>query len=129
MIGSVCDELEIKHRFLIGGLTQDARQKAVDDFQNDKDVRVIIANQAAGGVGVNLTAASYSIFFSRDFSLESDMQAEARNYRGGSDIHAKITRIDIVAKDTIDEHVLECLYRKENLAQDILRVRSMLNDN
>ena len=80
----------------------------------------MIANQTAGGIGINLTAASYSIFYSRNFSLEADLQAEARNYRGGSEVHKKITRIDLVAADSIDSLVVEALAKKENISEQIL---------
>jgi SNF2 family DNA or RNA helicase len=107
-------------------MTDKARQEAIDSFQNDPSVRVMIANPAAGGVGVTLTAASYMIYYSRDFSLENDLQSEARCHRGGSEAHEKITRIDIVAPGTIDEVILEALERKENLATKILAIREKL---
>lgn len=108
---------------LVGGMTDKARQHAIDEFQNNPKIRVMIANQAAGGVGVNLTAASYAIYYSRNFSLEADLQSEARNYRGGSDIHEKVTRIDLVAEGTIDEIILDSLLKKENMANDILKYK------
>jgi SNF2 family DNA or RNA helicase len=60
------------------------------------------------------------IYFSRTFSLEHDLQSEARCYRGGSEIHDKITRIDIVAENTIDDYILEALSRKQSIADTIL---------
>ena len=80
----------------------------------------MIANQGAGGIGINMTEASYSIFFSRNFSLEHDLQAEARNYRGGSEMHQKVTRIDLVSPGTIDELISEALANKQNMAEKIL---------
>lgn len=117
---------KIEHRFLVGGMTDKARQTAIDEFQELPTVRVMVANQQAGGVGLNLTAASYMIYYSRGFSLEADLQSEARCYRGGSHVHTKITRIDLVAPDTIDEVILGALQRKEDLANSILRVREAL---
>jgi SNF2 family DNA or RNA helicase len=109
-----------------GEVKASERQANIDRFQTDPDCRFIIANQAAGGVGINLTAASYSIYYSRNFSLEQDLQSEARNYRGGSEIHEKITRIDIVCPNTIDEIVLDALTRKLDLAESILDLRGKL---
>jgi hypothetical protein len=123
---SVCRDLGVNAVTLVGGMTDKARQEAIDSFQNDPSVRVMIANPAAGGVGVTLTAASYMIYYSRDFSLENDLQSEARCHRGGSEAHEKITRIDIVAPGTIDEVILEALERKENLATKILAIREKL---
>lgn len=123
---SVCNDLNLNAVTLVGGMTDKARQDAIDNFQKDPSVRVMIANAAAGGVGVTLTAASYMIYYSRDFSLENDLQSEARCHRGGSEIHDSITRIDIVAPDTIDEVILEALERKENLASKILTIKDRL---
>ena len=122
-ISNICDRLGIEYVTLYGGMSDKERQKAIDSFQGDKKVRVVIANQAAGGTGVGLTSASYSVYFSRSFNLEHDSQSEARNYRGGSEIHEKVTRIDLVAPGTIDETILDALSRKENIANNILKLR------
>lgn len=108
----------------IVGQTKD-RQGELDRFQNDPKCRVMMSNPQAGGVGVNMIAASYAIYFSRSYSLGDRLQSEARNHRGGSEIHEKITLIDLVAKDTLDEIVLASLQRKENFSDIVLdRIKS-----
>lgn len=119
-IEAVCQGLKLKYGLIVGELSAETKAKHMEAFANDPETRVMIANQSAGGIGINLTAASYSIFYSRNFSLESDIQAEARNYRGGSEIHEKITRIDLVAPKTIDALVLETLARKQKISDQIL---------
>lgn len=109
----------------ITGETKD-KDEAAGKFRTDPKCRVVIANQGAGGIAINLVEASYAIYYSRNFSLEHDLQSEARNYRGGSHIHEKITRIDLVAKDTIDELVLETLAKKQDVANQILDWQSRL---
>lgn len=111
---------------LTGGMSDKKRQESIDLFQENPDYKIMVANQGAGGIGVNLTAASYAIYYSRNFSLEQDIQSESRCHRGGSEIHEKITRIDIVTPNTIDEVILEALYRKENLANNILSLKGKL---
>lgn len=108
---------------LVGGMTSRAQQDAIDSFQQAPSVRVMVANQQAAGVGINLTASSYSIYYSRNLSLEADLQSEARNHRGGSEIHEKVTRIDLVCPKTLDEENLKALYAKESLAERILDLR------
>lgn len=120
-IAQVCDKLKIKYVFLHGEVTQKERVDNMDAFQKDDHVRVLIGNPNAGGIGVNLVAASYSIYFSRNFSLEADIQSEARNYRGGSEIHDRITRIDLVANNTLDETVMTALARKQDISMGMLR--------
>lgn len=123
IIRRTCERLNIGYREAHGGTSTEAKKKAVDDFNNDPDVRVFIGHPLSLGIGINLVAASYSIFFSRNFSLENDLQSEARNYRGGSEIHDKITRIDLVAKGTIDELILEALEQKKSVADAILGIK------
>jgi SNF2 family DNA or RNA helicase len=119
-IREVCNELKIKFVEAHGDISASSKLANVDTFNNDSETRVFIGHPASLGVGINLVAASYAIYFSRNFSLENDLQSEARNYRGGSEIHQKITRIDLVAKDTIDEQVVESLHNKENVAKILL---------
>lgn len=118
-IREVCAKLKLGYVELHGE-TKD-RNGAIESFQGEQAVRVLVGNQGAGGIGVNLTAANYAVYFSRNFSLEHDIQSEARNYRGGSEVHQKITRIDLVARGTIDEHILEALSSKQSISDGVLK--------
>ena len=119
-IREVCDNLKIKYTELTGDVAANDRQGNIDKFYQDDEVRVLIGNPQSGGIGVNLVPASYAIFYSRNFSLENDIQAEARCYRGGSEIHDKVTRIDLVATDSIDELVAKSLASKEEIGYKVL---------
>jgi len=118
MIARVCEKLKIEYTELHGGIKD--KDASINEFRNDDSCRVVIANARSAGLGVNLIEASYSIYYSKDFSLESDIQSEARNHRGGSERHSKITRIDLVASGTIDEHVTQALAAKQDVAKAIL---------
>lgn len=121
-ISELLDKQSISFGLLTGEQSAEERFKAMEDFQAGK-LRALIAHPKAGGVGVNLTAASYSIHYTRSYSLVDDLQAEARNYRGGSEIHKRITRIDIVAADTIDEDISEALRAKKSVQEFILGLK------
>jgi SNF2 family DNA or RNA helicase len=121
MIKKVCHKLKVKYAELHGGIAQ--KQPQIDSFRNDPLVRVCIANPAAAGIGINLTEASYCIYFSKSFNLEHNYQSQDRIYRGGSEIHEKITRIDLIAKGTSDELVDLALKNKQTLADIILETK------
>lgn len=119
-IADLCKERKFKYVEIHGGIPDKEKMWAMSEFRKNDKVRVMIANQRAAGIGINLVEASYSIFFSRNFSLADDQQAESRNYRSGSEIHKKVTRIDIVSPGTIDELVAESLAQKQNIAEQVL---------
>jgi SNF2 family DNA or RNA helicase len=119
-IAKLCSDMGLEYVQLNGDQSADEKAEAVRRFQTDASVRVMIANQQAGGTGVNLQAASYSIYYSRSFNLAHDLQSEARCYRGGSEIHEKITRINLICPDTIDQVISEALSRKEDISKKIL---------
>ena len=120
ILSKICTKLGIKHVFLTGDQNLREKQDAMDTFNTDPECRVVIANRRAGGIGINLVAASYSIVVSRNFALADELQSEARNYRGGSQIHEKIVKIDLVMKDTIEEQVIESLNNKKEIAHRVL---------
>lgn len=120
MIARLCDKMKLPYREIHGGIDNKTKQTNMEDFRKDPTVRVMIANQRASGVGVNLVEASYMIYYSKGFGLEDDLQSEARNYRGGSEMHAKVTRIDLVCRGTIDEMVNEALSNKKNISERLI---------
>jgi SNF2 family DNA or RNA helicase len=118
----ICEDLAINYVEITGEVSAKDKMAAVDRFHNDPDCKVLIGHPGSGGIGINLCAAGYAIFYSRNFSLEQDLQAEARNHRGGSGLlHTKITRIDLVTKGTIDELVLNRLANKVEISEKVLR--------
>lgn len=120
MIREVCEKLGIKYSEIHGEISAKGKTDAIEAFRENPEVRVCIANPAAAGMGINLTEASYSIYYSKSFNLEHNYQSEARNYRGGSEIHEKVTRIDLVSEGTSDELVDKALKNKQTLADIIL---------
>lgn len=119
-IARVCEELGLNYTFLTGEQSTDEKDKAIKYFTKDPDCHVIIANRRAGGIGVNLVEAAYSIVYSRNFSLADELQSEARNYRGGSQMHEQIVKINLCAEDTIDEQVMEALAIKQDISGAIV---------
>ena len=120
-LGRLLTKLKIEHVFITGDNSLEQKQEAMDRFNSDETVRVCVANRKAGGIGVNLVSASYSIIYSRNFSLEEELQSKDRNYRGGSEIHDRIVRINLCAEDTTDERITEALLAKKKVSDNILQ--------
>lgn len=119
-IASVCCDLGISFTELHGRVPNAERDRNIKAFCTDPQVRVLIANQAAAGIGINLVESDISIYYSKNFSLADDLQSEGRNYRGGSERHTKVTRIDLVATDTIDDIITQSLLAKQEIGMRIL---------
>jgi SNF2 family DNA or RNA helicase len=105
---------------LTGEQDKKEKDKTMEDFENDPDVRVCIGNQSVG-IGVNLVSSSVSIYYSKGFNLAHDIQSEARNYRAGSERHASITRYDLICPATLDEQVNEALRNKKEIGAQLLK--------
>lgn len=116
-IRGICERLKLGYAELHGDIKD--KDKELEKWKKDS-CRVMIANQGAGGIGIDLIESDVSIYYSKSFSLEHDIQSEARNFRGGSEIHKKITRIDLVTPGTLDEVVLEALMMKQDIGTKIL---------
>lgn len=120
-IREVLTKLGIKWLELNGEMGPQKNREAAALFESSDEYQCVIAHPESAGEGLNLISASEMISYSRDFSLRRWDQLCARNYRGGSEIHEKITRYIIVAKNTIEEKVAEKLLAKEEISNEVLR--------
>lgn len=120
LISKVCVKNNISHVFINGEQNLAKKQEAMNAFNNDPDCKVLVGNRRAGGIGINLIAADYSVVYSRNFSLGEEEQSKARNYRRGSERFSQIIKIDLVAKNTIDEDLLLAIQSKSDIASTIL---------
>jgi len=101
-----------------GETDTDARSKNIKKFQNDDKCRFFVGTTHTGGYGITLTAGSNMIYFSNGYDLEKRQQSEARIDRIGQT--RKMTYIDIMAQDTVDERIVKALRSKVNIANKIM---------
>ena len=99
---------------LIYGATKD-RAEQVKDFQEDPDVKVFVGQLQTTGMGLTLTAASVAVFYSLDFSYANYEQSRARIHRIGQ--KEKCLYIHLVAKNTVDEKIMNALKHKGDIAK------------
>lgn len=57
-IGDMLEEANIRYARLDGTMTREERAKAMEALRTHKKVEVLLVSTRAGGVGLNLTAAS-----------------------------------------------------------------------
>jgi SWI/SNF-related matrix-associated actin-dependent regulator 1 of chromatin subfamily A len=85
---------------LDGQTKTDERQSLVDEFTEDESITVFLLSTKAGGVGINLTAASVVVIYDQDFNPHNDRQAADRAYRIGQE--RKVEVIKLITKNSID---------------------------
>ena len=101
-----------------GATDTDARSANIKKFQTDDKCRFFVGTTHTGGYGITLTAGSNMVYFSNGYDLEKRQQSEARIDRIGQT--RKMTYIDIMAQDTIDERIVKALRTKVNIANAIM---------
>jgi SNF2 family DNA or RNA helicase len=102
-----------------GDTEAEDRQNIVDQFQDPaSELRFFVGNPRTGGYGLTLTAAHTVIYYSNSFDLEVRLQSEDRAHRIGQT--NKVTYVDLIAKDTVDEHIVKALRNKINIASQVL---------
>ena len=101
-----------------GATDADKRQINIKRFQEDDKCRFFVGTTHTGGYGITLTSGSNMIYFSNGYDLEKRQQSEARIDRIGQT--KKMTYIDIMTQDTIDERIVKALRNKVNIANTIM---------
>jgi len=96
-----------------GGISAEDRWLNVQKFESKK-ARFFVGNQATGGMGIDLLAATVVIYYSNTFSLEDREQTEARNFRMGQ--KNSVLYIDLLCAGTVDNDIVETLRDKKNVA-------------
>lgn len=72
IIDEVLQKNNIKFMFLDSSLNGQQRFEAVEKFNSDSSVRVMIMTTAVGGLGLNLTGADTVIFMEHDWNPMKD---------------------------------------------------------
>jgi SNF2 family DNA or RNA helicase len=116
------DEQGVVYQYL-DGHTRD-RQSKVEQFQNDPTCRLFLISLKAGGLGLNLTAAEYVFLLDPWWNPAVEAQAIDRAHRIGQARHVFAYRL--IARDTVEERVLELQQRKRQLADAILTADNSL---
>jgi SNF2 family DNA or RNA helicase len=95
------------------------RQQIVDEFSAVDGPAVLISQITAGGVGLNIQAASVVILTEPQLKPTIEQQAIARCRRMGQTRRVRVHRL--LAKDTVDERLLEILEGKSALIEAYAR--------
>jgi superfamily II DNA or RNA helicase len=110
----------------LDGATRD-RQARVERFQNEADCRLFLVSLKAGGLGLNLTAAEYVFLLDPWWNPAVEAQAVDRAHRIGQT--RQVFAYRLIARDTVEEKVLELQQTKRDLAEAIISADNSLIRN
>jgi len=97
-----------------GGLSQKNRSDVINSFQNDPASRILLVSLKAGGLGLNLTAASRVIHYDLWYNPAVENQATDRAFRIGQKRTVFVHRF--ITKNSFEEKIDAMLSSKQELA-------------
>lgn len=114
----VRDTFGVEVPYLHGGVNQQAREALVRSFQSATGAPVMLLSLRAGGVGLNLTAASHVIHYDRWWNPAVEDQATDRAHRIGA--HRDVMVRKLVCRGTIEDRIDAVLEAKRGLADAVI---------
>ncbi|MDB0602329.1 C-terminal helicase domain-containing protein [Tenacibaculum maritimum] len=97
--------------------SMDQKQESIDAFQNNPDVKLIVCNIKAAGVGITLTASSRVAFIEYPWTYADCVQCEDRAHRIGQKNNVMCTYF--LGQNTIDEKMFQMIQAKASTANAI----------
>ncbi len=108
---------EIQFQYLHGGVPSAKRKELFVHFNNNPESKVFLSTDA-GGVGLNLQAASYMVNLDIPWNPAVLEQRIARIYRMGQ--RRKVSIVNLVSSGTIEHRMLDVLKFKSSMAEGVL---------
>jgi SNF2 family DNA or RNA helicase len=102
-----------------GGLGQNLRSAIINQFQNDSASRILLVSLKAGGLGLNLTAASRVIHYDLWYNPAVENQATDRAFRIGQKRNVFVHRF--ITKNSFEEKIDAMISSKQELADMTVR--------
>ena len=117
LIAYELDKMGVGYEYLHGGVPSAKRRDLIVNFTDDPDSRVFLSTDA-GSTGLNLQAGSVMINLDLPWNPAVLEQRIARIYRLGQERNVQV--INLVAKDTIEEQMLDKLRFKTAMFEGVL---------
>ena len=102
---------------LLTGQTRN-RGSVIKQFQTDTETKIFLGSLLAGGVGIDLTAASVVIHYDRWWNASKENQATDRVHRIGQ--HRNVQVMKLVTRGTLEEKIDRMIQNKRELFEKFL---------
>ena len=115
-------ERNIKYFKLTGATKVSERIELVDEFNQNKDVKVFLISLKAGGTGLNLTGADMVIHYDPWWNQSAENQATDRAYRIGQKNNVQVYKL--ITSNSIEEKIYELQQKKSELIDNMLSTKT-----
>ncbi|WVZ87280.1 hypothetical protein U9M48_033941 [Paspalum notatum var. saurae] len=109
------DNNRIQFRRLDGAMSLNLREKGVNEFNNDPEVRVMLMSLKAGNLGLNMVSACHVIMLDPWWNPYAEDQAVDRAHRIGQTRPVTVSRFTI--KDTVEDRILALQEKKRKMVE------------
>lgn len=120
-----CKENKIDFCEITGETPASKREQEVKKFQEKENPLLFFISLKAGGVGLNITKASYVLFLDPWWNPFAEKQGVGRAHRIGQ--MNKVNVIRFISKNTVEEKIIK-LQENKKLLSDSLLEESYIND-
>ncbi|WP_269234767.1 DEAD/DEAH box helicase [Flavobacterium flavigenum] len=120
-----CKQNKIEFCEITGETPANRREQQVKLFQENENRLLFFISLKAGGVGLNITKASYVLFLDPWWNPFAEKQGVARAHRIGQ--LNKVNVIRFISKNTVEEKIITLQENKKLLADSLLE-ESYIND-
>ena len=118
MIEKELKKENIEYCKLTGQTKVGERIKLVDEFNENKNLKVFLISLKAGGTGLNLIGADMVIHYDPWWNISAENQATDRTYRIGQKKNVQVYKL--ITKNSIEEKIYELQERKAKLIDNML---------
>jgi SWI/SNF-related matrix-associated actin-dependent regulator 1 of chromatin subfamily A len=110
-----------------GGMSAEARDHSVKEFQNNPKIKLFVGNIQAAGTGLTLTASSAVAFLELPWTSGDLLQAEDRCHRIGQKNSVNVYYL--LAEGTIEEKIAQLLDEKRKVVEAVLDGKQVKETN
>ena len=122
LIQKELEKNDITYFKLTGSTKVDERIRMVDEFNENKDIKVFLISLKAGGIGLNLTGADMVIHYDPWWNASAENQATDRAYRIGQKNNVQVYKL--ITKNSIEEKIYDLQQKKSELIDNVLDTKT-----
>ena len=117
----VKDEIEkmgIRYYMITGETSAKERISICNNFNQDKDIKIVLISLKAGGTGLNLVGADVVVHLDPWWNYSAESQASDRAHRIGQTRTVEV--IKLIAENSIEERVVSLQDEKKELVDKVI---------